>query len=44
VAQESLELSEITDFVVNTIPEQGTETVRTEEALYASLAILNSFF
>jgi len=41
VAQESLKLSEITDFVVNTIPEQGTETVRTEEALYVSLAILN---
>ena len=41
VAQESLKLSEITDFVVNTIPGQGTETVRTEEALYASLAILN---
>jgi len=41
VAQESLKLNEITDFVVNTIPEQGTETVRTEEALYASLAILN---
>ena len=43
VAQESLKLDEVTDFVVNTIPEQGTETVRTEEALYASLAILNSF-
>jgi len=41
VAQESLKLSEVTDFVVNTIPGQGTETVRTEEALYASLAILN---
>ena len=43
VAQERLELSEVTDFVINTIPEQGTETVRTEEALYVSLAILNSF-
>jgi len=42
VAQESLKLSEVTDFVINTIPGQGTETVRTEEALYASLAILNS--
>jgi len=41
VAQENLKLTEITDFVVNTIPEQGTETVRTEEALYVSLAILN---
>jgi len=42
VAQENLKLGEVTDFVVNTIPGQGTETVRTEEALYASLAILNS--
>lgn len=29
------------DFVVNTIPDQGTETIRTEEALLATLAILN---
>jgi hypothetical protein len=43
VAQEGLKLGEVTDFVVNTILGQGTETVRTEEALYASLAILNSF-
>lgn len=43
VAQESLKLSEVADFVINTIPKQGTETVRTEEALYASLSILNSF-
>jgi len=28
------------DFMVNTIPNQGTETVRTEEALLASLAVL----
>jgi len=26
---------------VNTIPQQGCETVRTEEAVYATLAILN---
>ena len=32
------------DFVVNMIPEQGTATVRTEEALLASLAILNMNF
>jgi predicted SPOUT superfamily RNA methylase MTH1 len=42
VAQENLEVKKITDFVVNTIPNQGTETVRTEEALYASLALLNA--
>jgi len=41
VARENLKLDEIAHFTVNTIPNQGTETVRTEEALYASLAILN---
>lgn len=42
VATEGLSLEEIVDFVVNTVPSQGTETVRTEEALLASLAILNT--
>jgi len=32
------------DFVVNVIPNQGTATVRTEEALLATLAILNVMF
>jgi len=41
LSREGLELSRVTDYVVNTIPHQGTETVRTEEALYATLAILN---
>lgn len=41
---EGVKLNDIVDFVVNTIPEQGTETVRTEEALLASLAILNVCF
>jgi predicted SPOUT superfamily RNA methylase MTH1 len=41
---EGLNLSEIADFIVNTIPEQSTETVRTEEALIATLAILNVHF
>lgn len=41
-AQEKLALDAVSDFVVNTIPSQGTETVRTEEALYATLAILNT--
>jgi len=41
VAEEDLRLEEISDFVVNTIPNQATETVRTEEALYASLTALN---
>lgn len=39
--QEGLKLESIVDFVVNTLPNQGTATVRTEEALLASLAILN---
>jgi hypothetical protein len=43
--EEGLSLVDIVDFVVNTIPEQGTETVRTEEALIASLTVLsNSVF
>jgi len=41
VAHENLKLNEVAHFTVNTIQNQGTETVRTEEALYTSLAILN---
>jgi predicted SPOUT superfamily RNA methylase MTH1 len=44
VADEGLELGEIVDFVVNMVPGQGTVTVRTEEALSASLAVLNVHF
>jgi len=43
VAQENIKLEDIADFVVNTIPNQGTETVRTEEALYATLSMQNLF-
>jgi len=42
VEQEGLNLEEIVDFVVNTVPMQGTETIRTEEALIASLAVLSA--
>ncbi len=42
--RENLNLDEIVDFVVNTIPNQGTETVRTEEAILASLALFNFLF
>jgi predicted SPOUT superfamily RNA methylase MTH1 len=42
LAKEHLILDEVADFTVNTIPNQGTETVRTEEALYVSLALLNA--
>jgi len=41
-AHERLKLEDLAHFIVNTIPDQGTVTVRTEEAVYASLAILNA--
>jgi len=44
VKNEGFNLDDIVDFVVNTVPMQGTETIRTEEALIASLAILNMQF
>jgi predicted SPOUT superfamily RNA methylase MTH1 len=44
VRDEGLRIEDLSDFVVNTIPEQGTATVRTEEALLASLAIFNVHF
>lgn len=42
LAQERLQLKDLAHFIVNTIPRQGTETVRTEEALFASLALLTT--
>lgn len=44
VKSEGLRLEDVTDFVVNIVPSQGTETVRTEEALIACLAIMNVYF
>jgi len=41
-AREHIKLDDVADFVVNTIPRQATETVRTEEAVYAALSILNT--
>jgi len=41
--REHIKLDDLADFVVNTIPNQATETVRTEEAVYATLSILNMF-
>ena len=38
---EGIDLFNHADFVVNTIPNQGTKTIRTEEAIFASLAIFN---
>ncbi len=42
VEREGKQLEEVAEYVVNTIPNQATETVRTEEALTATLAILNT--
>jgi predicted SPOUT superfamily RNA methylase MTH1 len=36
-----LATEEAADFLVNTIPQQGTETVRTEEAIMATLSVFN---
>ncbi len=36
-----LSMEEVSDFIVNTIPNQGTETVRTEEAIMATLSVFN---
>ena len=41
LARSKLNVSETMDFSVNTIPNQGVETVRTEEALWSTLAVLN---
>ena len=41
VSHEQLKLDAVVHYTVNTIPNQGTQTVRTEEAIYASLAVLN---
>jgi predicted SPOUT superfamily RNA methylase MTH1 len=43
-ADEGWQLQTMLDCVVNTVPCQGTETVRTEEALLATLAVLNLEF
>jgi len=42
VAREGRRLSDVSDMILNTVPGQGTATVRTEEALMATLAILNA--
>lgn len=43
VEREGKKAQECFHYVVNTIPNQGTETVRTEEAIHATLALLNMF-
>lgn len=44
VKEEGLRLEEVSNFVVNTVPKQGTATVRTEEAILISLALFNVYF
>ncbi|MFA5868998.1 MAG: RNA methyltransferase [Candidatus Bathyarchaeia archaeon] len=39
--REHRDVADCFQFNLNTIPEQGTETVRTEEAVHATLAVLN---
>ncbi len=41
LAYEGLKMNDLDAIALNTIPNQGTETVRTEEALYATLAAIN---
>jgi predicted SPOUT superfamily RNA methylase MTH1 len=41
INREHKNLDNEVDYVVNAIPDQATETIRTEEAVYATLAILN---
>lgn len=40
--QENFNLNNVVDFVVNTVPFQEVETVRTEEAIFVTLGVLNS--
>jgi hypothetical protein len=40
---EGFNLIENTDYILNIIPRQGTVTIRTEEALFATLSIFNLF-
>lgn len=41
LAREQIDVNELADFDINTIPSQGVETVRSEEALLASLSVFN---
>ena len=38
---EGLEAEKVADFNINMVPNQGVETIRTEEALVASLSVMN---
>ena len=43
IDKERRKAEECFKYIINTIPCQGTETVRTEEAIHATLALLNTF-
>ncbi|MBN2335013.1 hypothetical protein JXL21_05595 [Candidatus Bathyarchaeota archaeon] len=43
IGREGKRAEECFEYIVNTVPDQGTETVRTEEAVHATLALLNTF-
>jgi predicted SPOUT superfamily RNA methylase MTH1 len=42
IAQEGMKLNTLATYIVNFVPHQGTQTVRTEEAVYSALALLNT--
>jgi predicted SPOUT superfamily RNA methylase MTH1 len=42
IAQEGAKLSTVAAFTVNFVPDQGTQSVRTEEAVYSALTFLNA--
>ncbi len=42
LTKESIEMSDYSDFTINMIPNQGVETVRSEEAVFSSLSLLNT--
>jgi hypothetical protein len=42
IAQEGTKLNAVATYIVNFVPHQGTQTVRTEEAVYSALALLNT--
>ena len=43
ISREGRRIEEVFDYIVNTVPDQGTATVRTEEAVISTLAIFNIF-
>jgi predicted SPOUT superfamily RNA methylase MTH1 len=42
IAQEGMKLNRLATYTVNFVPHQGTQTVRTEEAVYSALTLLNT--